>query len=187
VRVGSGSKVQSASEADEARLAEFESRILPLVRARQDPALEIGGAIELPSTIIYIASYFDYVRLRNLLDRNEIEFVAVSEYSEDRDVAQARSAFRRGDVPILLLTERAHFFRRVRIQGACNAIFLGVPRVANFYPEVLNWLGGASDSASPLSALVLFTKFDALQLERVVGSERAARLLTGEKSTFVLV
>ena len=188
VRVGGSSAAQSSSEADVARIAEFEARILPLVRARQGTGRDGGSTSDLPSTIVYVASYLEYVRLRNLLDRNEVEFVAVSEYSEERDVAQARSAFRRGDAPILILTERAHFFRRIRIQGARNAIFFGVPRAALFYPEVLNWLRGrATDSASPLSALVLFTKFDALQLERVVGSERAARMLTGDKSTFVLV
>ena len=94
----------------------------------------------------------------------------------------------------MLYTGRAHFFLHHKIKGARHVIFFGLSEYAEFYPAVVNMLnGGSSDDAKcgvvscvPMSCLSLFTKFDAHQLERTVGTSNAERLIKhGEKSSFM--
>ena len=79
-----------------------------------------------------------------------------------------------------------------------HVIFYAPPREARFYAEVLNWLeeaagggggaagagmgagagaGAATGAGSAVSAALLYTRFDGPALERVAGSQRAARML----------
>ena len=102
------------------------------------------------------------------------------------------SRFLTGASPILLLTERFHFFRRHRIRGTRHVLFYGPPNVPHFYPELVNAIstqggGGGSGVGAP-TATVLFTRFDAPALERIVGSARVAGMAPeGAKTTFVFV
>jgi U3 small nucleolar RNA-associated protein 25 len=99
----------SMADADDARFTYFKDKILPELEA--GISSDAGGI--LAHTMIYVPSYFDYVRLRNLFDGKDLEFVTCSEYSEDSDVRRSRSRFFTGQSPVLLLTERFHFFRRL--------------------------------------------------------------------------
>jgi Utp25, U3 small nucleolar RNA-associated SSU processome protein 25 len=45
------------------------------------------------------------------------EFAQVSEYAGHSDAARARSHFADGRAPLLLYTERAHFYHRHRLRG----------------------------------------------------------------------
>jgi hypothetical protein len=174
----------SLAAADDARFAYFRDTVLPELQAGVNADT---GAV-LSHTIIYIPSYFDYVRLRNLLDQKEMEFASCSEYSEDVDVSMARKAFARGEFPILLYTERFHFFRRLRLKGVRHVIFYSPPSVPHFYPEMLNLLEGAGSRGEPISATCLFSSYDALALERVVGTDRASRMIADNtRSTFFFV
>jgi hypothetical protein len=168
------------ADSDDARMDTFKSLILPLLKQRRT----VDGkekSSQQPHTLIFIPSYFDYVRLRNLLDSEEIDFSTCSEYSDDRDIATARKSFRRGDCTTILITERFHFFRRVKFLGVQHVVFYGPPRVANSYPEVLNWVGEKQSSSgeemkeagSINTSILLYSKFDSLQIERICGSERA--------------
>lgn len=70
----------SLADADEARFAFFSARILPeLMSGIADDAGSVRA-----HTLIYVPSYFDYVRLRNLLDAKELEFVTCSECVKKR-------------------------------------------------------------------------------------------------------
>ena len=85
------SPLANASEADDARFEHFETRILPvLIAGTEGGGGSAAGATTAARTLIFVPSYFDYVRLRNLLDAREVEFVTCSEYSEDKDVSRAR-------------------------------------------------------------------------------------------------
>lgn len=79
-----------------------------------------------------------------------------SEYADDADVARARSEFFTGHAPLLLLTERFHYFRRLRIRGIRHVLFYGPPANAHFYAEMLNLLEEASagGAAHPVSSTV---------------------------------
>lgn len=63
-------------------------------------------------TLIYIPSYFDYVRLRNYMKREEINFASICEYSSRSEVSRARHFFQKGDKQFVLFTERFHFYKR---------------------------------------------------------------------------
>lgn len=63
-------------------------------------------------TLIYIPSYFDYVRLRNYMKREEMRFASICEYSSRAEVSRARLFFQQGDKQFVLFTERFHFYKR---------------------------------------------------------------------------
>lgn len=63
-------------------------------------------------TLIYIPSYFDYVRLRNYMKKEELDFASICEYSSRSEVSQARHFFQRGNKQFVLFTERFHFYKR---------------------------------------------------------------------------
>lgn len=173
----------NVSEAGLARLRFFSDHVLPkLQRLKQK------------HTLIYIPSYFDFVAVRNLLLKREVKFVSVTEYARISEVSRGRARFLQGLKPIMLYTGRAHFFLRHKIKGARHIIFFGLPEYDEFYPAVVNMLNeglamtdGNEDDVSrlPMSALSLFTKFDAHQLERIAGTTHAERMLKGEKSSYV--
>jgi len=187
--VQSISSSQTVATADDVRIEAFKSLVLPLLKPRGKGEEKIA---QQPHILIFIPSYFDYVRLRNLLDAEDVEFSTCSEYSDDKDIATSRKSFRRGDSAALLVTERFHFFRRVRFFGVKHVVFYGPPRVANSYPEILNWVeekssdgvegkGGELETAN--TSLLLYSKFDSLQLERVCGSEKASQMLLAIKKS----
>ena len=69
--------------------------------------------------------------------------------------------------------------------------FYSVPEHAGYYAEILGFLGaeevaaGAAAVAAPSSSAV-FSRLDALQLERIVGTARAKKMLAPEApSTFM--
>ncbi|KAL3816374.1 hypothetical protein ACHAXA_000452 [Cyclostephanos tholiformis] len=172
------------SEAGSDRLRYFSEHILPkLTRLRQK------------HTLIYVPSYFDFIKLRNLLLKREADFVSITEYARVSEVSRGRARFLQGRKSIMLYTGRAHFFLRHKIKGARHLIFFGLPEYAEFYPAVVNMLNGGSShdneedggiSTMQMSCLSLFTKFDAHQLERIVSTSNAERMIKqGEKSSFM--
>jgi U3 small nucleolar RNA-associated protein 25 len=175
----------SISEAGSNRLRYFSEHVLPkLMRLQQK------------HTLIYIPSYFDFIAVRNLLLKKEASFVSVTEYARVSEVSRGRARFLQGRKSIMLYTGRAHFFLRHKIKGARHVIFFGLPEYAEFYPDVVNMLneglsegsiedGDEDATRMPMSCLSLFTKFDAHQLERIVGTSHTERMIRGEKSSFM--
>jgi len=175
---------QSVTEVGSSRLRYFSDHVLPkLMRLKQK------------HTLIYIQSYFDFVAVRNLLLKREVDFVSVTEYARISEVSRGRARFLQGRKDIMLYTGRAHFFLRHKIKGARHLIFFGLPEYPEFYPAVVNMLNeGLSDkvqeeeddvSRMPMSSLALYSKFDAHQLERIVGTSHCDRLVRGEKTSYM--
>ena len=106
-----------------------------------------------------------------------------------------RGEFLQGRKRFMLYTGRAHFFMRHHIKGAKHLIMFGLPEHAEFYPELLNMLSWRPkhtedeeyqlDISTPSSCLNLFTKYEAHNLERIVGSKHSDRMIKGEKNTFL--
>ena len=187
------------TEAD-ARLEAFRTRLLPSLLTAM--ASSVGSA----QTMLFVPRYFDFVRVRQLLIAEDVPFVAVSEYSTPQQASRARTALQKAEVPLLLYTERAHFFRRHRLAGARHLAVYSPPSYARFYTDLLQQLtraeaatgggggggggggaraaaddGGGADSTCAL----LFCKLDAYPLQRLVGTERAARMLSGSEPCFL--
>jgi U3 small nucleolar RNA-associated protein 25 len=134
-------------------------------------------------TLIYIPSYFDYVRVRNLLKEEEISFCSCADYSSASDISRARSWFFHGERQVMLYTERFHFYRRYMIRGIKNIIFYGVPQYPEFYSEIVNLV-----DKSEGSVLVYFMNpFDYLPLQRILGFNRCKRILHSPNSVHLLI
>jgi U3 small nucleolar RNA-associated protein 25 len=136
-------------------------------------------------TLIFIPSSFDFIRLRNYFatsnETESLSFGAISEYTTVRDVMRTRSHFLSGRHSVLLYSERAHHFRRYRLKGVQRAVFYGLPENPLFWPEVAGFLG-VEDSMDERgggkgSIKAIFSKWDILKLERIVGTERVKKLV----------
>lgn len=67
-----------------------------------------------------------------------------------------------------------------------DLLFYQLPYHAHFYPEMVNLLRARDESAvSHATVSVLFTKYDALRLEPVVGAVRAKKMLKSKTGTFL--
>lgn len=105
-----------------------------------------------------------------------------------------------------MVTERFHFFRRYKIRGARTVVFYAPPEHADFYAEFLQYpflrreVSGSSKNkpdaemveeqleAGEVSSQCVFSRYDFLRLERIVGTNDAKRMcsrLEGERFSFV--
>jgi len=174
----SPSSATQTTDAD-SRFEHFKTKLWPRVRE----AARGGGQL------IYIPSYFDFVRVRNFLRAESASFVGLCEYNERSDMARARAYFADGRRRVLLYTERAQFYNRHRIRGVKDILFYQLPEHPQFYLELVNLLeedaaGGHQGADMMATAVVIYSRFDALRLERVVGAERAGTMLKrGKKGT----
>jgi U3 small nucleolar RNA-associated protein 25 len=57
-------------------------------------------------TLLFIPSYFDYVRVRNHLKKDNESFAQIHEYASDIKIKKSRKAFGNHDKKLMLLTER---------------------------------------------------------------------------------
>ncbi|XP_021816013.1 U3 small nucleolar RNA-associated protein 25 isoform X1 [Prunus avium] len=159
----------SIEHLDDARFEYFTTKVFPKIKD------SIEGGI-----MIFISSYLEYVRVRNFLKSQSASFCLLHEYAEQSDISRARVRFFEGKRKIMLYTERSHFYHRYKIRGIQNLIIYSLPERKEFYPEVVNMLDGSHDMA----CTVLFSHFDLLRLERIVGMAPAKRMVTSKMSMF---
>lgn len=180
------SRLESPSFATdpETRFTYFTSAIIPTLTRHSRDA---------DGTLIFIPSYYDFVRIRNYFSSSpttsNLSFGSICEYTEIPDVARARSHFLTGRHKVLLYTERAHHFKRHVLRGVKKVIMYGLPDNPVFYKEIVAGFLGKSVVEGRVevgsgSVRVVFSKWDVLKLERVVGSERVGKMLREKADTF---
>ncbi|XP_075060292.1 U3 small nucleolar RNA-associated protein 25 homolog [Mixophyes fleayi] len=161
----------------DARFQFFTDKILPQYR----------DAI-MSHTLIYIPSYFDYVRLRNYFNKEELNFTHICEYTDRPGISRARQFFLKGERQFLLVTERFHFYKRYTLRGIRNLIFYELPTYPSFYSEVCNMMKAWNrGEEATWTCTALYSKYDAQRLASVVGAERAAQMLQSKKSVHLFV
>ncbi|KIW75984.1 hypothetical protein Z517_10729 [Fonsecaea pedrosoi CBS 271.37] len=168
----------------DARFKFFTTTILaPLVRdARHQQGI-----------LLFIPTYADFARVRNYLstssDATALSFGSISEYTPVKEVMRARSHFLSGRHAVLLYSERAHHHFRYRIKGVRKILWYGVPENPIFWAEIIALLGLGTDTDraphAPKGGVkgvvrALFSKWDVLKLERIVGTERVGRLINDQ-------
>ncbi|XP_043255594.1 U3 small nucleolar RNA-associated protein 25 homolog isoform X2 [Colletes gigas] len=174
-------ETSSHSQALEHRMDFFVGKILPQYKDRI-----------MNHTLIFVPSYFDFVKLRNYFKKEEYNYVQICEYSKEAKIARARDMFFHSDAHFLIYSERFHFFRRIRVKGIRHIIFYAPPTFPEFYSEMCNLMQEANQnpqagSESNMTVTVLYCKYDVMQLSAVVGTERANKMLGSEKSVHMLM
>jgi U3 small nucleolar RNA-associated protein 25 len=71
------------------------------------------------------------------------------------------------------------------IRGAKHIIFYSLPEYAHFYAELVNLLRESDDISESISCTVLFTKYEKMALERIVGPQRCNHMLSSSKTMFM--
>jgi U3 small nucleolar RNA-associated protein 25 len=169
----------------DARFKYFNTSILPSINRL--PRTPEGGL----GVLVFIPSYLDFVRVRNSLVDSDFSYASISEYTDATDVRKARSHFMNGKHSLLLYTGRAHHFHRYNIRGVKRVIFYGVPENPVFYDEVLGFVGKtlerAEISRAEAGVRVVFSKWERLELERVVGSKRVGKMIGDKGDVFDFV
>ncbi|KAL7410812.1 hypothetical protein BDY24DRAFT_343646 [Mrakia frigida] len=161
------------------------------------PAI-LKSAVMSSNTIIVVPSYFDFVRVQGWMRKQSgMSFAAISEYSSNQEISRARTSFFKGSKSLLLITERFHFYRRYRLRGAKTFVFYQLPDHSVFYPELVSFAflpskDGEGEEVEvdegEVSTRVLFSKWDWMKLERVVGSEDGAKMVApGAESVFTFI
>lgn len=139
----------------------------------------LKSAVQSSNTVIFIPSYFDYTRVRSWLKKQDnVTFTVLSEDSDNRAISRSRQAFFAGTKAMLLVTERFHFFRRYKIRGIRNVVFYAPPDHSQFYGEFLSY-PFLDEGVLPedVTCKVLYSKYDYMRLERIVGSAEVANLM----------
>lgn len=171
----------------DARFKFFTTTILPsLLRGKHNSS----------GTLIFVPTYLDFVRLRNHFstsaETTSLTFGTISEYSTVKEVARARSHFLSGRHSVTLYSERAHHYFRYKIKGVKRVLFYGVPDNPTFWVEMLDmlaanatadveWTQSQRGKQGKGMVRALFSRWDVMKLERVVGTERVGRLVREEE------
>ncbi|XP_063958961.1 U3 small nucleolar RNA-associated protein 25 homolog [Lytechinus pictus] len=168
----------SFASSHEKRFQFFISKILPQYRE----SLMSG-------TMIYIPSYFDFVRVRNYFRKQEINFAQICEYTSQSNISRARHYMREGTRHTLIITERLHFFRRFKLRGIHHIIFYQLPTYPHYYSELCNMLETPTTEGAMKehTCSVLYSKYDALRLGPVVGLKRNTQMMNSEKNVHMFV
>lgn len=171
----------------DARFKYFTTAVLPALMRLPKPADGAQGVL------IFIPSYFDFLRVRNFFATSDvtanISFGAIHDYTDVADQRRARSHFMSGRHTFLLYTQRAHHFYRLKLRGVKKVVMYGLPDNEVFYREVVGGYLGTSISEGRVvpeetTARSLFSRWDGMRAERVVGTDRVRALLGGAGDTF---
>lgn len=171
----------------DARFKYFTTAVLPALMRLPKPA---DGS---PGILIFIPSYFDFLRVRNFFATSDltanISFGAIHDYSEVAEQRRARSHFMSGRHSFLLYTQRAHHFFRLKIRGVKRVVLYALPDNEIFYREIVGGYLGTTVNEGKVSpeeagARALFSRWDGMRAERAVGSERVRGMLGGAGDTF---
>ncbi|KAK8789913.1 hypothetical protein WA158_006693 [Blastocystis sp. Blastoise] len=155
------------------RMTYFKDHILPFIQKKENKGI-----------LLYVEEYLDYVSIRNLMmeEIDEEEVAVLNEYLPKSECQRSLTYFKNGIVRILLYSGRYHYFRRQNPQGVQTVFFIGLPREASFYQDIINTM---PPSPLSISATTLYTNYEGNELERIVGTDRYKTMIKGKRSSFI--
>jgi U3 small nucleolar RNA-associated protein 25 len=159
-----------------ARFKHFTSAILPSIAKM--PRNPDGSGLGI---LIYVPDSLDFPKLRNHFSFHpscvNISYGSLDENHAPatKEARRARSHFETGRHSVLLYTERAHHFFRHKLRGVKKVVFYGVPTNPIFYEEVGAFM--EQEDVRDASIRCLFSKWERLALERVVGTKRVGKMV----------
>ena len=170
--------VRAHAQVPDARFQFFVNEIVPKMREET-----------MKGCLVFVHSYLDFVRLRNYMKKERIDFVSTHEYTKPKSITRARGLFFHGKVRILLFTERFHFYQRFRIRGIQHLFFYDLPLYAHLYSELCNMAQDAKRQKLDcnFSCTVMYSVYDGHKLARIVGSKRATEMISSSKNLHMLV
>ena len=126
---------------------------------------------------IFVPTYFDFLRLCKFFKDQEVEYASISEYSDASETTKSRARFFNGHVRFLLVTERFHFYYRLRLRGIVKMVFYGVPEHAEYFGEWVQMLKSSDSKVGRRYELpVIVSPWDQMRLERLIGTKKVAQL-----------
>ncbi|KAK2955624.1 putative U3 small nucleolar RNA-associated protein 25 [Blattamonas nauphoetae] len=140
--------------ANDSKMDFFTKRVIPfLLPTSTDP---------IPRTLIFFSSFFDFVRVREYIQKNHtprvtqteiatsslfgpsntlaIPYSEACEHTSIPELTKGRTKFFEGQTRLLLYTERLHFYRRYSFRRVERVVFYGIPSHAEFVGEILQML-----------------------------------------------
>lgn len=138
-------------------------------------------------TLLFVPSTFDFIRLRNHLSTStSASFTCIAEDTPNNEIVRARAHFLSGRYSLLVYSGRAHHFRRFFIKGVHRVVMYQVPENNDFYREVGEMMAVSGQAGAEVHGITsIFSKWDGLALERIVGTGRVGGLLKeGKADTF---
>ena len=143
--------------------------------------------------LLYIPQYYDFVKVRNYFrkkfkDAEGLDFRHISEYSEAKEVAKARRKMVKGEIKVLLYSERYHFYYRPYLKGIQHIIFYDLPTYPNFYYELCNMIKLTStDALNPSSVIALYSPLNHLKIKGILGDKSCHDLISSDSSTNIFL
>jgi len=98
-------------------------------------------------SIIFVSSYFDYVKLWKYFSENNSSMSFINEHTEDVDCVKERNKFEYEKNRFLLVSERAIVFGKVDLWYAKNIIFYSLPESIEITKQMIHLLNPKSGQA----------------------------------------
>jgi len=98
------------------------------------------------STVIFVPSSHDFVRIRNMMEEKFIDYCICSEYSDQRMIDSYRTRIAKGTAKFLLVSERFWVFNRTSFYGIKHVVWYGVPTMPQAYIDFINYIKLGSNS-----------------------------------------
>ena len=88
-------------------------------------------------TIIFVASPFDYFRLKSFYKQTSKSVCYINEDTDKKDWQRNRLFFEQGKYKFLLYSERGHFYKKINLKFAKNIFFYSLPEDPKIFYEMI--------------------------------------------------
>jgi U3 small nucleolar RNA-associated protein 25 len=168
-------KCDSLASLDDTRMEYFKNVVFP---SQVKPLVDRNV-----HTILLVPSSFDFFKVRVFLDEQlRGSFAELTEHTSTKKQRKALGQFSSLERPLLVMTERFYFFKRYFVKHAEALVCYSPPLFPHFYAAFVNNLAHESTNATVVCP---FTRYDALELQRVLGTARANAVLTRPTDSFI--